>query len=142
MNKTEIIFNKPDTAVFVNVDRVRLYEVISNLLNNAINSTKNNGKIIISLHIVKCAKIDIIQYDNDNNNNNKVCIVINIKDNGTGIDSEIEPRLFTKFASTSESGLGLGLYISKSIVEAHGGTIRAQNNADGKGAQHLHLVYQ
>ena len=80
--------------------------------------------------------------DNDNNNNNKVCIVINIKDNGTGIDSEIEPRLFTKFASTSESGLGLGLYISKSIVEAHGGTIRAQNNADGKGAQHLHLVYQ
>jgi two-component system sensor histidine kinase VicK len=50
-----------------------------------------------------------------------------------GIDSEIIPRLFTKFATKSEHGIGLGLYISKNIVEAHGGRIWAENN-DGKGA--------
>ena len=134
MNKTEIVFNKPDTALFVNADRMRLYEVISNLLNNAINSTKNKGKIIISIQVDKCAKNDISTGDNDNSNNNKMCIVVNIKDNGTGIDSEIEPRLFTKFATKSESGLGLGLYISKSIIEAHGGKIWGENNKDSNGA--------
>jgi signal transduction histidine kinase len=133
VNKTEIVFNKPDTALFVNADRIRLYEVISNLLNNAINSTKNKGKIIISIQVDKCAKNDISTGDNDNNNNNKMCIVVNIKDNGTGIDSEIEPRLFTKFATKSESGLGLGLYISKSIIEAHGGKIWGENNQNESG---------
>ena len=59
VNKLEIVFNKPDTALFVNADRIRLYEVISNLLNNAINSTKNKGKIIISIQVDKCAKNDI-----------------------------------------------------------------------------------
>ncbi|HYO06520.1 MAG TPA: HAMP domain-containing sensor histidine kinase, partial [Phototrophicaceae bacterium] len=57
-----------------------------------------------------------------------------IKDNGEGIDKEILPRLFTKFVSKSFQGTGLGLYISKSIVEAHGGQIWAENNVDGKGA--------
>ncbi|HZH39209.1 MAG TPA: ATP-binding protein, partial [Bacillales bacterium] len=61
-------------------------------------------------------------------------IVVSIKDNGEGIDKEILPRLFTKFVSKSFQGTGLGLYISKSIVEAHGGQIRAENNIDGKGA--------
>ena len=61
-------------------------------------------------------------------------IVISIKDTGAGIDSEILPRLFTKFATTSTTGTGLGLFISKSIVEAHGGRIWAVNNSDGKGA--------
>jgi signal transduction histidine kinase len=61
-------------------------------------------------------------------------IVISIKDNGQGIDLGIFPRLFTKFASKSFQGTGLGLYISKNIVEAHGGRIWAKNNEDGKGA--------
>lgn len=63
-------------------------------------------------------------------------IVISVKDTGTGIDSEILPRLFTKFATKSEvGGTGLGLFISKSIIEAHGGKIWAENNIDGeKGA--------
>ncbi|MFL6409521.1 MAG: sensor histidine kinase, partial [Nitrososphaeraceae archaeon] len=55
-------------------------------------------------------------------------------DTGSGIDPEIEPRLFTKFATKSYKGTGLGLFISKSIVEAHGGKIWAENNTDGKGA--------
>jgi signal transduction histidine kinase len=61
-------------------------------------------------------------------------VIISIKDNGPGIHPEILPRLFTKFASKSDIGTGLGLYISKNIVEAHGGRIWAQNNPDGKGA--------
>ena len=61
-------------------------------------------------------------------------VIISIKDNGTGIDPEILPRLFTKFATKSDTGTGLGLYISKVIVEAHDGRIWAENNSDGKGA--------
>ena len=57
-----------------------------------------------------------------------------MKDTGTGIDPEIMPRLFTKFATKSDTGTGLGLYISKSIVEAHGGRIWAMSNADERGA--------
>ena len=71
---------------------------------------------------------------NKDNNNAKDGIIITVKDNGKGIDPEIFPRLFTKFASKSFQGTGLGLYICKSIVEAHGGKIWAENNEDGKGA--------
>jgi two-component system, OmpR family, sensor histidine kinase VicK len=67
----------------------------------------------------------------DNNSNE---VIISIKDTGTGINSEILPRLFTKFATKSDIGTGLGLYISKGIVEAHDGKIWAENNSDGKGA--------
>jgi two-component system sensor histidine kinase VicK len=59
---------------------------------------------------------------------------VSIRDTGIGIAPEIMPRLFTKFATKSESGTGLGLFISKSIVEAHGGRIWAENNSDGNGA--------
>jgi signal transduction histidine kinase len=57
-----------------------------------------------------------------------------VKDSGAGIDPEILPRLCTKFATKSDKGTGLGLYISKSIIHAHGGKIWAENNSDGKGA--------
>jgi signal transduction histidine kinase len=91
--------------------------VISNLLNNAIKFTKQEGIITM-----KAEKKD-----------NKV--IISVKDNGRGIDPQIIPRLFTKFATKSETGgTGLGLFISKSIVEAHGGNIWAENNTDDKGA--------
>jgi signal transduction histidine kinase len=91
--------------------------VISNLLNNTIKFTKQEGIITM-----KAEKKD-----------NKV--IISVKDNGRGIDPQIIPRLFTKFATKSETGgTGLGLFISKSIVEAHGGNIWAENNTDDKGA--------
>jgi signal transduction histidine kinase len=60
--------------------------------------------------------------------------VVEIKDTGTGINPEMLPRLFDKFATRSISGTGLGLYISKSIVDSHDGKIWAYNNKDGKGA--------
>ena len=61
-------------------------------------------------------------------------ILVTVKDNGKGIDKEIMPKLFTKFVTKSFQGTGLGLYISKKIMEAHGGSLSAENNLDGKGA--------
>jgi len=115
-----------DEIIIVEGDRNRLFQVVSNLLNNAIKFT-NEGSITI-----------IVERTKDNNDNDE--IVVSIKDTGTGIDQQILPKLFTKFAtkSTTEGGTGLGLFISKSIVERHGGRIWAINNAtingDGKGS--------
>ena len=101
----------------VEADKGRLNQVISNLLSNAIKFTQK-GSIVISCQIK----------DNDNN------VIVFIKDTGMGIDQKIMSRLFTKFASKSFTGTGLGLFISKSIIEAHGGKIWAENNSNGKGA--------
>ncbi len=106
--------------IIIEADKARIYQVISNLLSNAIKFTEMAGD---SVSIAAIA----------HNENNQV--IVCVKDRGSGIDSEILPRLFTKFATKSERGTGLGLFISKSIVEAHGGRIWAENNVDnGKGA--------
>jgi signal transduction histidine kinase len=112
---TEIIFEHTTQDLPVYGDRVRIFQVLSNLLRNAIKFT-TNGNITIRAE----------QKDG--------YAVVNVRDNGTGIDPEIIPRLFTKFASKSQTGTGLGLFISKSIIEAHGGKIWAENNKDGRGA--------
>jgi signal transduction histidine kinase len=115
-----------DETIMVEADRNRLIQVVSNLLNNAIKFT-NEGSITI---IVERKKI--------NNDNDE--IVVSIKDTGIGIDKQIFPKLFTKFATKSkeEGGTGLGLFICKSIIERHGGRIWAINNGmvngDGKGS--------
>jgi two-component system, OmpR family, sensor histidine kinase VicK len=102
--------------IFVEADRNRIYQVILNLLNNAIKFTE------------KVDGITIITEEKKDNNNNHV-VVVSVKDNGQGINAEISQKLFTKFATKSKTGgTGLGLYISKSIVEAHGGRIWAVNN--------------
>jgi signal transduction histidine kinase len=98
--------------IFVEADRIRLTQVIYNLLSNAIKFTKK-GRIIITIEKKK---------------DNKEEVVVSIKDTGIGIDSEILPKLFSKFASKSYQGTGLGLFICKSIVESHGGKIWAENN--------------
>ena len=67
-------------------------------------------------------------------------VILSIKDTGSGINSEIFPRLFSKFATKSDIGTGLGLFIAKSIVEAHGGKISAENNAEGKGATFVFVL--
>jgi two-component system sensor histidine kinase VicK len=61
-------------------------------------------------------------------------VIVSVRDTGSGIAPEIYPNLFTKFASKSEKGTGLGLFLSKNIIESHGGKIGAENNSDGKGA--------
>jgi two-component system sensor histidine kinase VicK len=117
-NRTVSILFEPEQDLIVEADKVRINEIISNLLKNAIQFTKE-GNITIAVAIEKTHYNEII---------------ISIKDTGTGIDPEIFPRLFTKFASKSFEGTGLGLFISKSIIKAHGGRIWAENNGDGKGA--------
>jgi signal transduction histidine kinase len=106
-----------------------LSQVISNLIRNAIKFT-TEGVILITTR--KDNAEDDDDDNNDNTNNNQV--IVSVKDTGSGIDPEILPRLFTKFATKSFEGTGLGLFISKSIIESHGGKIWAENNADGKGA--------
>jgi signal transduction histidine kinase len=70
----------------------------------------------------------------DKNSNTHDVAIISVCDSGSGVDPEIMPRLFTKFSSKSFSGTGLGLYICKNIIEAHGGRIWAENNKEAKGA--------
>jgi signal transduction histidine kinase len=93
-------------------------QVISNLLDNAIKFT-DGGTILISAEF---------------KDNRKKEVLVTVKDTGQGIHPDILPRLFSKFASRSFQGTGLGLFISKSIVEAHEGKIWAENNSDGNGA--------
>jgi two-component system, OmpR family, sensor histidine kinase VicK len=102
--------------VFIDADKGRIFQVISNLLTNAIKFTDSEGRISISSET------------KDGN------VVTTIKDTGIGIDPEIMAKLFTKFATKSYGGSGLGLYISKSIVEAHNGKIWAHDNLNEKGA--------
>ena len=112
----------------IEADKGLLYQVLDNLLSNAIKFTKrigggaNDDEAIITITTKRGES-------SDNNN-----IIVSVKDNGTGIDQEIMPRLFSKFATKSEAGTGLGLFISKNIIKAHGGKIWAENNIDGKGA--------
>jgi signal transduction histidine kinase len=96
--------------IFVEADRIRMTQVIYNLLNNAIKFIQEKGSITITTE------------KEDNH------ILVSVKDTGSGIDSEILPQLFSKFASKSFQGTGLGLFISKGIIEAHGGKIWAENN--------------
>ena len=62
-------------------------------------------------------------------------VIVSVIDTGVGIEPEVFSKLFGKFITRSYQGTGLGLYISKSIIEAHGGRIWGENNADGKGAR-------
>ncbi|MFL6412543.1 MAG: ATP-binding protein, partial [Nitrososphaeraceae archaeon] len=101
----------------IQADKGRLNQVMSNLISNAIKFTEEGSIIITS---------------KKEENENKV--IVSVKDSGIGIHPEILPRLFQKFATKSYQGTGLGLYISKSILEAHGGKMWAENNPDGKGA--------
>src|SRR5829696_7052531 len=125
------IQDKNNNIILVQADRSRLTQVISNLLSNAVKFTKK-GTIRVTTQI-KEEEEDDQNDDGDDNGGNKV-VVISIKDTGSGISPEMFPRLFSKFASNSFEGTGLGLFIAKSIVEAHGGKIWAENNADRKGA--------
>jgi two-component system, OmpR family, sensor histidine kinase VicK len=117
-NNNNIKLDYRPKDIFVEADRVRVTQVISNILSNAVKFTKGKGSMIF---------ITIEKKQNQE-------VIVKIKDTGTGIDPEILPRLFSKFASKSYQGTGLGLYISKGIIESHGGRIWAENNADERGA--------
>jgi two-component system, OmpR family, sensor histidine kinase VicK len=109
-------------VTLVEADKRRIAQVISNLLNNATKFTKE-GTITITTRVIKRKNIDRIREGEE-----AAELFVAVKDTGTGIDPELMPRLFTKFATKSYQGTGLGLFISKSIIEAHGGRIWAENN--------------
>jgi signal transduction histidine kinase len=108
-------------SVMVEGDRERIFEVISNLLSNAIKFTQE-GEVVVVLD------------EKDGQ------AIVSVRDTGSGIAPEIYPNLFTKFTTKSEKGTGLGLFIAKNIIEAHGGKIWAENNSDGRGAMFTFIL--
>jgi signal transduction histidine kinase len=115
-NMVELRYKQTEAnSLLIYADRAKLTQVVSNLLSNAIKFTEA-GSITV----------DIVKDDNK--------ATVRIKDTGTGIHPRVESKLFSKFVTNSSSGTGLGLFISKSIVEAHGGKISGSNNTNGKGA--------
>jgi two-component system, OmpR family, sensor histidine kinase VicK len=114
---------KEKVDIYLEADKNRINQVILNLLVNAIRFTKK-GTITITIETKEREYDDV---------GDKV-VVIAIKDSGTGIAAKIFPKLFTKFASVSQGGTGLGLFISKNIIEAHGGRMWAENNQNDNGA--------
>ena len=163
-SQIRILFSRLDTIhpIFVNMDKLRIYQVITNLINNSIksiedkndhivndddNNKKKDGVITISIKLLK-SPLNIYKDDNSKSYNltnniyndvtnshgkyekqeTKQFAIINIKDSGKGISKEIMSKIFTKFGSFSDKGVGFGLFISKHIIEAHGGKIWAQNN--------------
>jgi two-component system, OmpR family, sensor histidine kinase VicK len=114
----KLIYEQKDlNPILVEADKGKIIQVLSNLLNNALKFTIE-GQIIINPH----------------ENNDKKEIIVSITDTGSGINKDIFTKLFSKFATKSSQGTGLGLYISKSIIEAHGGRIWAENIKDKMGA--------
>ena len=116
-DQIRIVYEPSKDNIFVNADKGRLVQVLSNLLDNALKFTKE-GNIIITTKKL-----------NENQE-----LMVSIKDSGTGIDPEILPQLFKKFATKSEQGTGLGLFISKNIIEAHGGIMWGENNSESIGS--------
>jgi signal transduction histidine kinase len=123
--KVKIVYDfKHKEDIIIEADRDRLVQVIHNLLDNALKFTTHNQQMIF---VIIDKKKEGKEEDEE--------VIVSIKNTGEGISEKILPKLFTKFAtSNSTTGTGLGLYICKNIIEAHGGRIWAENNSDGKGA--------
>src|SRR5215207_6373337 len=117
-SNVKMIYESGNGITLIEADRQRMIQVISNLLDNALKFTQE-GTVTVST---------IERKDDGDGAGGGEAEVVSIKDTGTGIDPELMPRLFTKFATKSYQGTGLGLFISKSIIEAHGGKMWAENN--------------
>jgi two-component system, OmpR family, sensor histidine kinase VicK len=118
-SNVKVIYESGNGITLVEADRQRMIQVISNLLDNALKFTQEGTVTVTTIER---------KDDGDGAGGGEAEVVVSIKDTGTGIDPELMPRLFTKFATKSYQGTGLGLFISKSIIEAHGGKMWAENN--------------
>ena len=106
----------PSQPIIIKADKERIGQVMINLLSNAINFT-DSGSIRVSVNL-----------------STGNLVKVSVKDSGSGIDPEIQHTLFEKFTTKSDKGIGLGLFISKYIISAHGGSITGKNNKYGRGA--------
>jgi signal transduction histidine kinase len=144
---TKLLFKsklKDEEHIFIEADKERLTQVIDNILDNAFKFTDAEGSVTVTLVKQEAHSpprkpqlgehIEQRQRDLGQQKQQQQYANIIIRDTGTGIDPQILPRLFSKFATKSHRGTGLGLHISKNIIEAHGGKIWAENNGNGKGA--------
>ncbi|MDF0682275.1 MAG: ATP-binding protein [Candidatus Nitrosocosmicus sp.] len=113
-------------SYFVEIDKSRILQVLTNLIDNALKFTDEYEQIMINIEKFRKEDSDFVK--------------ISVKDTGKGIDLEIFPKLFSKFTTKSNKGTGLGLYICKNIIKAHGGQIWAQNNLSEKGASFVFIL--
>ena len=123
--KIKIVYDfKHKEDIIIEADRDRLVQVIRNLLDNALKFTTNQNQQMIFVSI-----------DKNKEGKEEEEVIVSVKDTGEGISDKVLYKLFTKFATSDPTtGTGLGLYICKNIIEAHGGRIWGVNNLDGKGA--------
>jgi signal transduction histidine kinase len=137
--KKDVKLHYEPKDIFLVVDKIRLGRVISNLLNNAIKFTAK-GEITISTEDIKHNEKSTMETKLGQKKEKQREVYIGIKDTGTGLSPITMPKLFSKFVSTDCGGTGLGLFISKNIIESHGGKIEAKNNPDGKGATFSFII--
>ena len=126
-HRVKLYFKPSNYALFVEAEKERIAGVISNLLSNAIKFTKK-GEIFVSI-------------EKENSNSINPYALVTVKDTGEGINPEILPKIFSKFITKSYEGLGLGMYISKNMVEAHGGKIWTENKNNNKNGNRGAIFY-
>ncbi len=145
--KINVINDDINEHCLVYADRLRINQIFNNLIGNAIKFSHQNGKIDIiikenasNIKELDSGKKETIVDSLQSKNMEKIKgnkprgqILVGISDTGKGISPKIMPKLFEKFITDSDTGTGLGLYITRNLVEAHGGKIWAFNNADGMG---------
>ena len=130
---------------WINVDKLRLNQILINLIDNAIKFSKRDDVINILIRDNNVFDLNLNQTEIDRTKGNTSSYraegkeeenqtYVGISDTGKGISSRIMPHLFEKFVTDSDFGTGLGLFITKKLVEAHGGRIWAFNNNDGIGS--------
>ncbi|TVP40160.1 sensor histidine kinase [Candidatus Nitrosocosmicus arcticus] len=126
ITKKNFSISTTDDRLMIYADKNRVKFTIENVIINAVDiPDSNNIKIF-----VEKTRSSSSQYDDKNED----VVILSVVDDGTGIDGMILPSLFSKFVADSRDGLGLGLYLAKSIIDRHGGEMWAENNKNGKGA--------
>jgi two-component system, OmpR family, sensor histidine kinase VicK len=118
-----VLYEPPNENIVVEADKERVSQVVRNIIGNALEFT-NEGNVLVTL-----------RKERQQENEGRQIAIVTVSDTGCGIDPAIMPRIFEKFVTRSDKGTGLGLFVSKSIIQAHEGRIWVQNNTEGeKGA--------
>lgn len=115
-----VLYEPPNENIVVEADKERISQVVRNIIGNALEFT-SEGTVLVTL-----------RKERQQENEGRQIAVVAVTDSGCGIDPAIVPRIFEKFVTRSDKGTGLGLFVSKSIIQAHEGRIWVQNNTEGE----------